>query len=89
MKDLRLMTAFKRDYKRIAKRAYDLSQLETVIDTLRAGRPLPPARRDHPLKGDYADCRECHLQPDWLLIYQVSDTELVLVRTGTHADLFE
>ncbi|KUO56041.1 MAG: damage-inducible protein [Alphaproteobacteria bacterium BRH_c36] len=89
MKDLRLTTVFKRDLKRINKRGYKLSLLETIIDILRADEALPPARRDHALKGDYADCRECHIQPDWLLIYQTNDEEVVLVRTGTHADLFE
>ncbi|MCH9808457.1 MAG: type II toxin-antitoxin system YafQ family toxin [Alphaproteobacteria bacterium] len=89
MKDLRLTTAFKKDFKRIAKRGYRLALIEAVIDTLRADEVLPPARRDHALKGDFEDCRECHIQPDWLLIYQADEDEVVVIRTGTHTDLFE
>ena len=50
--------------------------------------PLPTARRDHPLKGEWKGWRECHVEPDWLLIYKTTDTEVMLARTGTHADLF-
>ena len=89
MKRLRLTTTFKKDYKRIAKRGYRLALLEAVVDTLRAAGPLPAARRDHALKGEWDDHRECHIQPDWLLIYRTTDDEVVLVSTGTHADLFE
>jgi mRNA interferase YafQ len=77
MKSLRLATAFSRDLKRIERRNYD-----------RAGESLPRARRDHPLKGEWKGWRECHVQPDWLLIYKATDAELMLARTGTHADLF-
>ncbi len=52
-------------------------------------RNLDSRYRNHSLHGEYEDCRECHIEPDWLLIYQVTETELVLIRTGTHADLFE
>jgi mRNA interferase YafQ len=57
---------------------------------LAAGEPLPAKNKDHPLSGDYAGCRECHITPDWLLIYETTDKELVLylLRTGTHSDLF-
>jgi mRNA interferase YafQ len=89
MKDLHLTSTFKKDYKRITKRGYRRPLLTAVVDALRAGDPLPPARRDHALKGEFEGCRECHLQPDWLLIYQTSDEDVTLVRTGTHADLFE
>jgi len=89
MKDLRLATRFKRDYKRIAKRDYDLDRMQTVIDLLREGEALEAGYRDHALKGEWADFRECHIAPDWLLIYQATDDELLLARTGSHADLFE
>lgn len=81
---------FKKDYKRIKKRGYDLRLLEMVISILAAGQTLPPQYKDHDLQGDYAGCRECHITPDWLLVYEVDDTELVLylMRTGTHSDLF-
>ena len=88
MKSLHVRTSFKKDLKRIGKRGYDRALLEAVIDTLRAGGQLPSARRDHPLKGEWKGWRECHIQPDWLLIYKTSDTEVLLARTGTHADLF-
>jgi len=88
MKTLRLATAFSRDLKRIERRNYNRALLENVVDALRAGEQLPKARRDHPLKGEWKGWRECHIQPDWLLIYKATDAEVLLARTGTHADLF-
>ncbi len=88
MKTFRFRSAYKKDLKRITKRGYDLAALGTVLNTLRAGGTLSPANRDHPLKGEWQHYRECHLEPDWLLIYQTTDKEVVLARTGTHADLF-
>ncbi len=88
MKALRPQSAFKKDFKRISKRRYDLAKLEAVVDLLRNDQPLPPARRDHSLKGEWQDFRECHIEPDWLLIYQITAEHVVLARTGTHADLF-
>lgn len=89
MKTLRYRSAFKKDLKRVIKRGYDEELLKVVIELLRQGLPLPPARRDHALKGEWDDFRECHIEPDWLLIYQTTDDELLLARTGTHADLFD
>lgn len=71
------------------KRGYDMKKLHGTIETLMQERNLEPGYRDHSLSGEYKDCRECHVEPDWLLIYLLTETELVLVRTGTHADLFE
>ena len=88
MKSFRLAARYARDYKRIAKRGYDLDKLDVVLDLLAAAATLPPARRDHPLKGEWKDHRECHIEPDWLLIYRTTDDEVLLARTGTHADLF-
>jgi len=88
MKALRPQSAFRKDLKRIRKRRYDLAKLEVVIDLLREEQSLPPQRRDHPLKGQWQDFRECHIEPDWLLIYQITDEHVILARTGTHADLF-
>lgn len=81
---------FRRDYKRMKKRGLDMSLLESVIDTLLAEQPLDIRHRDHDLCGDYAGFRECHVQPDWLLIYAVDRDRLVLTasRTGSHSDLF-
>ncbi len=81
---------FERDLKLVAKRGYNISLLVAVIKTLAAGETLAKSYRDHPLKGNYAGCRECHITPDWLLIYEVveSDLFLYLTRTGTHSDLF-
>jgi mRNA interferase YafQ len=81
---------FKRDFKLIQKRGYDLGLLKDVITKLANGEELPERNRDHALIGNYKGCRECHIKPDWLLIYQITDEELILylTRTGTHSDLF-
>lgn len=81
---------FKRDLKLTKKRGYNLSLLSVVVDTLAAGESLPEKYKDHNLSGNYAGCRECHITPDWLLIYEVEKDELILylTRTGTHSDLF-
>ena len=90
MLTIKYQTAFKRDYKRIKKRGYDIRLLERTIALLAEGQPLPKEYRDHPLSGDYIGCRECHIAPDWLLVYEVEERELILylTRTGTHSDLF-
>jgi len=82
--------AFKRDYRRVQKRGLDLQKLKDVVAKLADGEALPPANKDHPLSGNWANHRECHIAPDWLLIYQIRDNLLILelTRTGTHADLF-
>ncbi|MBF0397982.1 MAG: type II toxin-antitoxin system YafQ family toxin [Desulfobacterales bacterium] len=82
-------TQFKRDVKLSLKRGKDMSKLKDIIDKLFAGEVLPPKNKDHKLKGVYKDFRECHIEPDWLLIYKIEDDTLFLVRTGSHADLFE
>lgn len=85
---LKPTSRFKQDIKTAKKRGYDLSLLTEVIDLLAAGEQLPPKYKDHNLIGNYKGFRECHIQPDWLLIYEVSDNVLYLARTGTHSDLF-
>lgn len=89
MKALRFGGAFRKDLKRITKRGYDRARLDSVTDALRQGMALPPSARPHPLKGEWMGYWECHVAPDWLLIYKLSDNELFLARTGTHADLFK
>ena len=90
MLTIRYETMFRKDFKRIVKRGYDVRLLENVITQLANQQQLPAQYKDHQLAGDYAGCRECHITPDWLLIYQISDNQLILylTRTGTHSDLF-
>ncbi len=80
--------SFRQDVKKLRSSGEDLSKLAVVIDTLAADEPLAEHYRDHLLIGDYANHRECHISPDWLLIYQTTETELILVRTGSHSVLF-
>ncbi|MDR0903089.1 MAG: type II toxin-antitoxin system YafQ family toxin [Ruminococcus sp.] len=77
---------FKRDLKRLAKQKKDMSKLEKVIDMLSEGKPLPPEYEDHPLNGQFRKDRECHIEPDWILIYQIKKKEMILkmIQTGTH-----
>lgn len=81
---------FQRELKRIQKRGYDISLLTVIIKKLANGEVLPEKNRDHNLSGDYIGCRECHITPDWLLIYEIDNGELILylTRTGSHSDLF-
>ena len=87
---IKYTTRFKKDYKTVTKRGYNIKLLENVLTILYAGKPLPKKYQDHPLKGKYEGCRECHITPDWLLVYEISNDELILylTRTGTHSDLF-
>lgn len=80
---------FKKDLEKCVKRGWDITLLQNVIDILRVPAELPIKNRDHPLKGNYAGKRECHVLPDWLLVYEIGDEELYLDRTGTHSDLFK
>jgi len=79
---------FKKDIRSQLRRGKDLQKLKDIIDLLIVGKPLPPKNRDHPLTGNWSGWRDCHLEPDWLLIYKVSPKELILGRTGTHSDLY-
>ena len=82
---------FKKDYKLIQKRGYDIKLLETVETILSKGDALRAKYKDHPLKGSHKGLRECHITPDWLLVYEIDDDMLYLylTRTGTHSDLLE
>jgi mRNA interferase YafQ len=88
MRTIRRDTQFKRDVKRLKKRNKDFEKLKEVIVLLVAGEKLPAKLKDHRLKGILKDCRECHIEPDWLLFYRIEGSELCLVRTGSHSDLF-
>lgn len=82
-------TAFSKDLKRIKKRGYDLSLMSEVVNRLQEGKPLPEKYKDHALTGNWKGFRDCHIQPDWILVYRVHQDKLLLVlsRTGTHSDL--
>jgi mRNA interferase YafQ len=79
---------FKRDIRKMVKRAKNLEKLYAVIELLAEGARLPTKYRDHNLTGNWQGCRECHVEPDWLLIYEINDNSLFLERTGSHSDLF-
>jgi mRNA interferase YafQ len=79
---------FERDVERARRRGKDLAKLRDVMDALLQPRPLEPKHRDHKLKGHWVGYRECHIEPDWLLIYKLLPNAILFVRTGTHQDLF-
>jgi mRNA interferase YafQ len=81
-------TQFRRDVKLAQKRGKNVAKLREVILLLIERNPVPPRYKDHPLGGDWKHYRECHIEPDWLLIYKIDRGDLHLVRTGTHSDLF-
>lgn len=85
---LRSTNKFDRELKRQSKRGKDMQKFKMVAVLLEQGKPLAKKYRDHELIGNYANRRECHLEPDWLLIYKVEDNNLILERTGSHSDLF-
>ena len=89
MRAISRTSQFKRDVKRMQRRGKDLEKLKRVLDSLVKGERLAPEYRDHVLVGQYKGTRECHLEPDWLLIYELAESEIVLIRTGSHSDLFE
>ncbi len=88
--EVKFTSQFKKDYKLAQKRGRDISALEKIIEMLADGPNLPEEYNDHQLIGNYRGCRECHIAPDWLLIYKLFENVLVLElsRTGTHSDLF-
>lgn len=81
---------FKKDLRLAQKRGYDINRLKEVVLSLANGETLDTKYRDHFLSGNYSEFRECRIQPDWLLIYQIKDKKLILflARTGSHSDLF-
>ena len=80
---------FRRDVKTQQKRGKNVDKLQRLIESLCDRRPLEPRQRNHPLGGDWTGWWDCHVEPDWILIYKLTETELILGRTGTHSDLFE
>jgi mRNA interferase YafQ len=86
--ELRTTTAFERDLRRVHKQGKDLDKLETIVNLLQAQEPLPARCRPHPLKGNWEGHWDCHVEPDWILLYKVTNNALILVRTGNHTTLF-
>ncbi len=79
---------FKKDYKLAKSRGKSMKKLIDVMDKLMKEEPLEQRHRDHNLTGNYVGCRECHVEPDWLLIYSKTGADIYFIRTGTHSDLF-
>ena len=90
MLTLKTTTKFNRDLKLIKKRGYNIKKLEVIVNKLLREETLEAKYKDHKLSGEYEGCRECHIEPDWLLVYYVENDILTLTlsRTGTHSDLF-
>lgn len=88
MKRLSRTNQFKKDAKRMLTRGKGVAEFKIVVQQLLEAQELATHYRDHALIGQYKGTRECHIAPDWLLIYEVTDTEVILIRTGTHSDLF-
>ena len=88
MKQVRRTSQFKTDVRRMEKRGKDFTEFKAIVVKLISGQELEAEHRDHVLIGQYNGTRECHVEPDWLLIYELTSSEIVLIRTGTHTDLF-
>jgi mRNA interferase YafQ len=88
MKTFRRTHQFRRDVKRMQRQGREVEKLRRVLEALVKGDPLAASDRDHVLVGQYKGTRECHIEPDWLLIYEWAEAEIVLIRTGSHSDLF-
>ena len=82
-------TQFERDLRLQQRRGKDIEKLKQLLTTLINEEPLAERYRDHPLKGNFKNRRECHIEPDWLLIYKLNDAEIIFERTGRHSALFE
>ncbi len=89
MKILQVTKQFKKDVNRLKKQKKEIDKLKLVIDTICEGKELEPKYRDHKLIGNYAKARECHIEPDWLLIYELFEDAVKLRRTGSHSELFK
>lgn len=86
--NLHYTTQFKKDFKRVKKQGKAISRLRIVIEMLSSGQTLDPVYRDHPLSGNWKNHRDCHIEPDWILIYRITSEDLYLERTGSHSELF-
>ena len=90
MYQVKFTNKFKKSYKLMKKRGYDMKLLESIIETLRQGKKLEAKHRNHALTGDFRGYHECHIKPDWLLVYLIENDILTLtmINTGSHSDLF-
>ena len=88
MRRLKTTKRFERDLKRVKKRGKQLNKLWSVVERLLSDQPLEARHRAHSLSGEWQSFRECHIEPDWLLIWREIEDQVILVRTGTHSDLF-
>lgn len=91
MSELKMVVStrqFAKDLKRVSRQGKDISRLEKIVQDLQTGKQLTPRHRPHKLTGHWKPKMECHIDPDWLLIYEVTDSEVRLARTGSHAELF-
>ncbi len=86
---LHYTTQFKKDYKKVKKQNKDLSKLKIVIEKLLDQQTLEPRYKDHQLTGNWKNHRDCHIEPDWILLYQLTENTLILERTGSHSELFK
>ena len=89
MLSIRRTARFKKDVRRVSKRNKDLTKLKDTLELLVRQKTLPARYQDHELVGDHAGVRDCHIESDWLLLYRLTAKELILIRIGTHSDLFE
>jgi mRNA interferase YafQ len=89
MRNISITTQFKRDVKKIKKTGKDTEKLKEIIEKIAEGESLDEKYRDHVLTGNYRQTRECHIEPDWLLIYKLTKENLILIRTGSHSELFK
>ena len=82
---------FRKDFQKCKKRGLDVSLIESVLEMIINDKPLPSRYRNHILSGNYSGCRECHIKPDWIMIYRIDFERnmVILLRTGTHSDLFD
>jgi mRNA interferase YafQ len=88
VRDIVQSGAFEKDLRKLVKRGKDLAKLYAIVEQLAQGEVLAPRHKPHPLKGNWKPKWDCHIEPDWLLIYEVTDDQVLLARTGTHSDLF-
>lgn len=88
MRNIFQTSQFRKDFKKLKKRGKDIEKLKSVVKVISAGEPLEERHHDHPLSGKWTGSRDCHVEPDWILIYRVDGDCLYLERTGGHSDLF-
>ena len=88
MRNIFQTSQFKKDFKKIKSRRKDIEKLKSVVKVILAGDPLEDRHHDHPLSGKWTGSRDCHIEPDWVLIYRIDGDSLYLERTGSHSDLF-